>query len=85
MLKESCRAGLAECYAVLLRKRYEAIHDLSPMVGRFGQFPNSTSNQFGFLECEVFSTCEHTRPASNPLLHAQTLTLFIYVLVLCYA
>ena len=55
-----CGPGLGEAYVVLFRKRYEAFHDLSLIVGRFGQFTNFSSNQFGFLEREVFSLCECT-------------------------
>ena len=66
---------------MFLRKRYEAFHDLSLIVGRFGQFTNFSSNQSGFLECEVFPPCERTNLASNGLRHPQELTGFVYVLV----
>ena len=41
-----CGHVLADCYVVLLRKRYEAPQDLSLIVGCFGQFTNFSSNQF---------------------------------------
>ena len=61
-------------------KRYEAFHDPSLIVGRFWQITDFSSNQSGFLECEVFPICEPTGLASNPLLHVQEPTMSGYVL-----
>ena len=72
-----CGPGLGDAYVVLFRKKYEALHDLSLIVGRFGQLTNFSSNQSGFLECEVFPPCERTILASNLLRHPQELTVFV--------